>query len=299
MTDQRVVEVRHAIGNNGSLDLRNVSGRLRLAGTDDPEAIVLVRSERGDAPQLNVERGDGSLLVEPKRDRGGPFGLVFDRSGGLDFDVRLPRGARLDVKTVNADIDGHDLAGEQHYKTVSADLRLTGVSGRISFMTVSGDVRIHDAGAVELDGATTSGDVTVEAVAISRLGLRTVSGDVGLKASLQAGPRHAVETVSGDLVMEVDGGVSIDSRRALNIGRERGPEVFGDGAARVSFRSMSGEYRVALRGDRRNDPAASGNHRIPSRPPADGDRMEILRALERGEIDVEEATRRLEESRHA
>jgi hypothetical protein len=300
MTDPRAVEVRHPIGGDGSLDLRNVSGRVRLAGTDGDEAIVLVRSERGDAPQLNVERGNGSLLVEPKRDRGGLFGLTFDRSGGLDFDVRLPRGARLDVKTVSADIDGHDLAGEQHYKTVSADLRLTGTAGRISFVTVSGDVRIHDAGAVELDGATTSGDVTVEAQAISRLGLRTVSGDVGLKASLEAGPRHAVETVSGDLVMEVDGGVSLDSRRALNIGRERGPEVFGDGAARVSFRSMSGEYRVALRGDRRARPASTTDDQPDAAQPADeSDRMQILRALERGEIDVDEATRRLEESRHA
>jgi hypothetical protein len=302
MAEQSAQEIRHQIGSNGSLDLRNVSGRVRLAGTEGDEVIVICRSERGGEPRIHVERGRGSLLVEPERGRTGFLGFSLDR--GIEFDVQLPRAARLDVKTVSADIDAHGLVGEQSYKTVSADLRLTGGSGRISFISVSGDVRLHEAGVIEVDGATTSGDVTVEAAKIPRLGLRTVSGDVRVAGHLAAGPRHSVETVSGDLSIEVAaGGLTLESRRALDLGRgDRRPLVYGDGQASLFFQSMSGDHRVTLGGGE-GDATQAGSNARPGKPspantspapPAGEARLEILRALERGEIDVEEATRRLE-----
>jgi len=304
--DDRVVEIRHTIGTNGNLDLRNVSGRVRLVGIDGDEAVVLVRSDRGDSPQLTVERGEGSLLVEPRRKGGGMFGLAFDRSGGLDFDVHLPRRARLDVKTVSGDIDGSRLAGEQQYKTVSADVRLTESAGRISFLTVSGDVRVHGAIDIEVDGATTSGDVTIEARSVHRLAVRTVSGDVRIDGRLQAGERHSVETVSGDLLLELVGGVSLENRRALDLGRKHAPATYGDGSARLSFRSMSGEASVSVRAGDPASPARSSPSGTSWWPTDAGDgpagtsrhradrQMEVLRALERGEIDVDEAARSLE-----
>jgi hypothetical protein len=93
----------------------------------------------------------------------------------------------------------------------------------------------------------------------------------------------------------------------------RGPEVFGDGSARLSFRSMSGDHRVSLRDARGSKPSDDRRQADERQSPAAaaakadaGDRsgdeheqLAVLRALERGEIDVEEATRRLEESTHA
>jgi hypothetical protein len=171
-------------------------------------------------------------------------------------------------------------------------------------MTVSGDARLHEGGELEFDGATTSGDLTVEATLVARLGVRTISGDVRVVGRLLVGPRHAVETVSGDLQIETDGGLTVDSSRALDFGRgNRGPAVYGDGAARLLFRSMSGDQRVRQRGGPAQPPSAPTSPTRPTSPtppttpsaPIDSDaRIEILRALERGEIDVDEASRRLE-----
>jgi hypothetical protein len=277
-------EIRHPIGSGGRLALRNVAGRIRLTGTGGTEAVVRVRSDSGRQPRLNVERSEGSLLVEPERHGEGFLNLGINFGGGLDFDVELPRGARLDVKTVSADIDAQGLSGEQTYKTVSGAIRASALSGRISAMTVSGDVRLHDAGELELDGATTSGDVTLEARLVRQLGVRTISGDVRVVGRLQPGPRHSVETVSGDLALETSGGVATETSRALDFGkRGGGPVVVGDGSARLFFRSMSGDQRVKLVG------AAAADE-----PASTATRLEVLRALERGEIDVDEASRRLE-----
>ncbi|CAN5667202.1 hypothetical protein BH23CHL7_BH23CHL7_12940 [soil metagenome] len=294
-------EIRHTIGIAGELALRNVSGRVRLAGIDGAEVIVLVRAGRAREPELNVERSPGRLVVEPRRDGNRLFGLTFDTGGSYEFDVQVPRGARIDIKAVSADIDGSDLAGDQKYKTVSGDVRLNGASGKLSVMTVSGDVRLHDGGELEIDAATTSGDLTVEATLLRQLGVRTVSGDVRAQARLQPGARHSVETVSGDLNLVVaGGGVTVESSRALDLGRRRSdPIVVGDGSARLMFRSMSGDQRVTL-GGRAGEasapdiPSPPAPPEPPREPVSAEDRLEILRALERGELDIDEAARRLE-----
>ncbi|MDP8903915.1 MAG: DUF4097 family beta strand repeat-containing protein [Chloroflexota bacterium] len=285
MTEQ-TTEVRHRIGRNGRVVLRSVAGSIRVRGTDTDEAVVVARSERG-TPPLNVERAEGSLLVEPPR-----AGLsILGRSAGfreidIDFDVELPRHARLDLSTVSAELTVEGVFGEQSYKTVSGDVRLADVGGRVSARAVSGDVELHQGGRLELDATTTSGDVTIHAQLLDRLSVRSVSGDVAIAAVLRPGPRHSVETVSGDLELRSAGGVTVELARALDLGRAgRRPIVIGDGAAQLVFRSMSGEADVR---------AGDGAER-PSSAPARPDRLAILRALERGEIDVDEAARQLEE----
>jgi hypothetical protein len=77
--------------------------------------------------------------------------------------------------------------------------------------------------------------------------------------------------------------------------------VVGDGAALFRFRSMSGDVRVAGGSETHEQPAPARTPTAPAAPPEPPavpertDSLEILRALEAGEIDVEEATRRLEE----
>jgi hypothetical protein len=297
-------EIRHTVGAGGALSLRNVSGTIRVVATDADEAVVRVTSGDGRPPHLNVERSAGSLLVEPERAIGGlGLSIRIGSSHELDFEVEAPRRARIDIKTVSGDIDVRDMAGEQHYKTVSGDVRLTGAAGRISAVSVSGDVRLHEGGVVDLDGATTSGDVTAEATDIWVVGVRTVSGDVRVAGRLRPGPRHAVETVSGDLILEPLGGVTIESRRALDFSRKgRMPVVFGDGSARLVFRSMSGEEHVRAHETQTQltppspaTPPTPTTAAAPATAGGDGQRLAILRALERGEIDVDEAARRLEE----
>ncbi len=71
--------------------------------------------------------------------------------------------------------------------------------------------------------------------------------------------------------------------------------IVGDGAASVTFNSMSGDLAVtrSKQADAPPVEAAAAQHqrRLPS--PAVEDRLTVLGALERGEIDVDEAMRRL------
>jgi hypothetical protein len=290
MSDQ--MEIRHDIGADGTLVLRSLSGSVKLAGGDGSEAVVIARAAGGGRlPELIVERSPRRLLVEPPR-----VGLSIMRGNDveIDFDITLPRGARIDLKSVSAGVTGSDLVGEQNYKSVSGDLYLSSPAGRLTVQTVSGDVRLDGGGRLELNAMTTSGDVAVEAHLVDELRVRTVSGDVRVTGRLGEDRRHSVETVSGDLILRSAGGVTVEPARALDIGRNsRRSFVIGDGAASLSFRSMSGEERVT--GPTTDPTPTAPPPTRPSAGTAGSTRLDVLRALERGDIDVEEAARRLEE----
>ena len=295
-----MTEIRHKIGLAGSLVLNNVSGSVNVRATDVDEVIVVARSASGRGePEIDIERGPDSLRVEPRCQRGRSFlgGSLFANPQNIDFEVSLPRSARLSLKCVSADVRAEGLAGEQSYKTVSGDLILASTGGQISLTTVSGDARVQANLPLELEANTTSGDLWISAERLGLVQIRTVSGDVELHGGFTPNVRHTVESVSGDLVVEPVGGLTVETRRALDIGRGKGQDlVTGDGAASLRFRSMSGDVRLAGgRPGARRAPAS----RVASPPPTAGDTdaLEVLRALERGEIDVDEATRRLEETK--
>src|SRR5512141_129412 len=116
-------EIRHVIGAAGTFSLHNISGDISLRGVDGDEVVVRARSERGrgDWLPLVVRRGEGSLSIEIEQRGPLLFGLGWRHVPGIEFDVTLPRRARVDVNAVSSDIDARGLTGEQEFRTVSGD----------------------------------------------------------------------------------------------------------------------------------------------------------------------------------
>jgi hypothetical protein len=290
-------QIRHRIGAGGSFTLHTVSGTVRLSGTDGDEVVVVARSSGGsrEGLELIVDRSEGALRIEPERRRRTGLGALWNEGDlpAIDFVVELPRGARVELNALSADVSGGELHGDQTYKLVSGDLELAGLGGRLDAKSVSGDIDLRASLPIEIDATTTSGDMEIEGQ-LEFLKLRSVSGDARVRGRLSIGPEHRVETVSGDLLLEPQGGLTIEASGPIvslssNLGGavKSGPGqrglVVGDGSARLRFRSMSGDVSVI------GEPGANQPR------PAPQDSLEILRALERGEIDVDEATERLSE----
>ncbi|CAN5749476.1 hypothetical protein BH24CHL6_BH24CHL6_10960 [soil metagenome] len=307
-TDVMGAPVRHRIGRDGSFALRTLSGSVRLHGTDGDEVILKAASEHGEPPALVVRRFAGGMHVEPERRGKSCLGATF----GVDlpdvhFDVELPRGTRVEINSVSADISGSELDGDQSYKLVSGDLELTGIGGRLDAKSVSGDMRLRADGPLEVDVVTTSGDLHVEGSRLEFLRMRSVSGNATVIGGLAAGPQHRVETVSGDLRLEPTGGLTLEASGPIvglrsAIGgqtasrRGRRGLVVGNGGAQLRFRSMSGEVSVDEPTGRDVRQAASAVSADEPDPQADQrSSLDILRAVERGELDVDEAARLLSE----
>ena len=280
-----------------------VRATFEIRASDDREADRIFEAAR-----LIVHREAGVLRIE--HDTHQPFGvaaavaLLGSRRSDVtaDVEIEVPTGAQLWTEGVGADIHVEGVHGEQRYRTVSGDLLVADSSGAMTLGGVSGDATIRASGEVDVRANSVSGDLSVVAPLLRALRSTSVSGDIEIEAAFDAGGEHRVETVSGDLTLAPLGGLTVDLRGLAGsvdseldhrlegrIGRRQ--LVVGDGRAALRFSSMSGDLQIVR--PRRLSPVSA----VAAHAPTDDDearRLELLRALERGEIDVDEVARRLE-----
>jgi hypothetical protein len=317
----RTQQISHSIGPDGSLDLRVRSADVRVRTIDAPEARVIgtfeIRAPSDDEAdrifgenELRVERTDGSLRVV--EDDGQPVlaGALNRLFGGghhldLSVEVEVPVDARLHIATVSGDVQASGLHGPQRYQTVSGDLFLTDLGGTVRVNTISGDATIRASEPLDVRSEAVSGDLNVAAPLLRGLVASAVSGDLGIEGELSPAGEFRVETVSGDLSLGLIGSVAFDVRGlstdiSSNIdhrveGRlDRRRVVIGSGGPGFLFKSMSGD--LSIRRPRRTERWTGPTPKpAPAAKPSPSEQLDALRALESGEIDIEEAMRRLGE----
>lgn len=318
-----VSQVEHAIGLRGRLVVHIVDGDLTIRGVEGETVKVVDRNGRDG---IVVRRGPGFLEVGTSEQRPGEWGTSW---GGFlagaftvrlgrgprraDFDIEVPRGADVRVDVVSADVRASGLSGQQRYKTVSGDVLVgEATGGRIQAESISGDLTIRARGRPAVQTKTLSGDVELTADELEALDVQTTSGETRVAATLRPG-EHRINSVSGDVLVATDSGLTVAGRTISGDigsslphrnegGRGRRTLVIGDGSAHLAFRSMSGDLNVtaitpAVRPapGPAPRPTAAGPAPRPTPPaePGPDPRLAILQALERGDIDVDEAGRRL------
>lgn len=303
----------HSIGTHGRLEVRVASWDLDVIGVDGDE-VRIRNAEGGSLPHLDVERGAGSLRVTQPA-----HGIVISFGTSIEprLTIEVPLQARVAVQSASGDVEARGLRGDQRLRTASGDIRVQEAMGEIGLETVSGEIELGLVGAAELTVRSVSGDVSIDGGIATRLGLSTTSGDVRVASELGNGP-HSISTLSGDAWIAPGRGVRIVARTISGDIRTHLPHTsegsagrrsltIGDGSTVVEFKSVSGDLRVVGREpedlrefDREMavppEPPAAPGPEVPPALPADASeetRLTILRALERGEIDVAEATDRL------
>ena len=325
----RTQEIAHEIGARGRFTLRVTSPDVELRAGDDTTATVRIKIElragsEEEADELfermrfHVRQGEGVLEVaEPRRDDSGIgsivrlLGIGSARLDDASVDAVLPASTEIVFEGVSTDLTASGFTGSQQYRTVSGDMVLDRVAGDVRVRDVSGDVSIRAEEPLRLEMNTVSGDISAVAPRFDQLRLVTVSGDVEIEGDLAEGGHHRVETVSGDLSLGVtDGltlevrGLSTDTRVSVphrsEGSRDRRRYVIGDGEGQLQFSSMSGD--ASVHPGRRVSapiPPTPPKAQTPPTPPTPAtpvdtdEQLAILRALEAGEIGVDEAAERL------
>lgn len=323
----RTQEVEHELGADGSFGLRLTSGSVELRAVEGTLARVRVEfairaasdadaDEAFERARFTERMSPGELeLREPPSDGASMSGIarflgVSRPSVETRVVAELPAGSRIAFQGVSADLTASGFLAAQKYRTVSGDLVLTDVGGDIRIRGVSSDVSLRADAPIGLEANTVSGDLSIITPLFDELRVVTVSGDVELEGELAAGVEHRIETVSGDLMLGTSVGLALEVRglssdvdvslpHRTEGSRDRRRYIVGDAAARLQFSSMSGDVSVH-RPRRSAAPPAPPAAPAPGAPPAppaprldDDEQLRVLRALERGEIDVDEAARRL------
>jgi len=314
------------------LHLRNVSGDSRIAVGADGEIRVSARKRvRGASEdrakrllenvEIRMEQSGNDISVRPhlyEQDRGW---LDLFRGGrvAVDFNITVPQGSRIDATTVSGDLDLRGTRGPLEVQSVSGDVTLSDVQGPIRLKTVSGAaVCTAIAGALEVNSV--SGDLTFDRCRIYGCDIVTVSGDVDLTGELDAEREHRLKTISGDVELALvgssydvrfktmSGDLSCDlAAEVTREGRRDKHVVVGDGAARVTVKTVSGDLQLRP-GEGAVPEASAASAAAPSPDPeatapldpggaGEASAREILERVARGELDVDAAARALDDAR--
>jgi DUF4097 and DUF4098 domain-containing protein YvlB len=202
------------IDRNGTVDLQLVSGEIIVNAGTGNQVRIHAWSERG---ELEFSASPSRLSLDVHSRRG--------RMGDTRYEVTVPVGVRLELKSVSGDITAHGVKGELEVGAVSGDVDVSDGVGTIELSSVSGDVvAARLAGETRIDAV--SGDVT----------LSDISGTL------------EIETVSGEMTLQR---VSLKSLRAETVSGELSYDGTLDPQGRYEFHSQSGDVRLRL-------PASSG-----------------------------------------
>jgi hypothetical protein len=200
------------------------------------------------------------------------------------LELRVPRNARVWIKTGSADIDVQGVAGGLDLNIVGGSIKVNGkpreliaesMDGSVTFSgfadfaklkTATGDI-ILQGGGEDLTLTTVSGSIQAAngERTIQRMRLESVTGPIAYMGDLPRGADLRVDTHSGavDLRLSPKARVEIDAASVIGsienswnsgrpiIGREgRGMELgtsSGIGGARVQVRSFKGNVRIGAR----------------------------------------------------
>jgi Toastrack DUF4097 len=310
--DRVVVHARGGHGIDREVAIDASPGHVRIRDADDGYRLGPIR--------MRAHRSGGLDIDVPRDARVSLRTLSGDvEATGIGRDSRWATASG----DLRLGIDGGSVAIE----SMSGDVTLASTSAiGITARSVSGDLRFRAPRIEGLSASTTSGDVRIEAALQDGGGyeISSVSGDVEL--STPSPVRVETQTIAGD--------VRASGSHVAEGGRGRRTLVVGGGSIRVSIRTTSGDIRlrgeaavedampvppVAPEPPTAPEPPAPTRPAVaiePLEPPTviaeaeaspnlvrgetsatdrrEAARLEVLRALERGELDVEAASHRLE-----
>jgi DUF4097 and DUF4098 domain-containing protein YvlB len=276
---QQQITKRAVVAPDVTIDVSNVQGSVEISAWDKDE-VELVAELESEKDELEFEATPRKVSIEVDR----PTSHYGRDQEDAYLTLRVPRGARLDVDTVSADITVGGVRGQQTLQSVSGVVNSQAFDAPVSASAVSGDVIVTGTGGKaavrtenvsgtstvtgvrgEFQGEVVSGEIQATIAAASKVDVNSVSGDIALNVELAPAGEVDMETVSGTLTLKLKPPVNADFDIESFSGdidacfgpKARGTSKYtpgseldftqGKGGARVELQSLSGEIQVCDR----------------------------------------------------
>jgi hypothetical protein len=185
---QRSIDERVPASPSGYIRIHNMGGSVRVTAWDRDTIAVTGSVWETKSDRFEIHSGEGGAKLGLWNDTGGPV-------RPSTFEVRVPRGSHVWVKTGSADIAIEGVRGGVDLYSVTGRITLTGDPREVFAESMGGGIDIT-ANTRSVRATSASGDIAVRG-AIADASVRTVSGDL-LIEGIQF-ERGRFESVEGDI----------------------------------------------------------------------------------------------------
>lgn len=308
------------------LALKNVQGQVEVSGWDKPEVSVVAIKRLGThwgareafaETEVEMEQKGCQIYLRTRRQHeGGFFDWLWGGGRGpapVDYTVKVPATSSVSISTVTCEVVARDIIGSLHARSVTGTVDVQRVGGNIILSTTNGKIQGAELGGT-LGVKSVNGGIDLRRCSLTSLQAKTVNGKISVETSLDPQGSYSASTVNGScrLAVPKDSRGTVEARFAngdvscelpcqlLDSSRGHWHGQFGGGGANITFKSVNGGLTIAVSDQVANVPSAPPAAPAPSAPPgSESAEMAILKAVERGEMGVEEALQRLTEVEEA
>jgi DUF4097 and DUF4098 domain-containing protein YvlB len=200
------IEETRSFEPGGTFRLENVNGTVTIVAWDQDsvriEAEKAANNEKA-LESIEVEIvGEGDWVeVKTRLPRSRSF---FGSGGKVDYYVKIPARAKIQVETVNGKLEVEGIQGQVRASTVNGSVHIFDVSGEVESSTVNGSIEAtyHE---VDADGrhrfSTTNGSVTLRLPmdASGEFEARTVNGSIKTDFPLEVSGKFGHRRLRGRL----------------------------------------------------------------------------------------------------
>ncbi|WFE62111.1 DUF4097 family beta strand repeat-containing protein [Micromonospora sp. WMMD714] len=185
------------------LDVRLVTGRLNVVGTDGPARVDVTRVS---SRPVIVEHRDGVLRVGHERHPRWPGFLWWLGQLGRRFraevSIAVPADIAVNLNLVDGALVASGLVNDTNVNVTSGQITLMGLAGRTNARIVSGPVEaLGVTGDLTLD--TVSGEVTLAESSAGRVHANTISGAITCDLDNPRRSEIRLSTISGPITVRV------------------------------------------------------------------------------------------------
>lgn len=320
---EEVYESTFDVGAHGELTLRNVRGDIDIAGWNQPTVHVVAVKKIGNEwgaresfEESTVEMHQSGARVRVRTQRGGGGGLLGWMGIGrtppqVTFTIKVPETSDVSVRNVDGKIHIANVAGNVYARTVGGRIELGNVSGQIMTSVVDAPVTGSKLRGTMATKAV-SGNVAISQSQLSSLWGKSVDGDMLAETTIDPSGSYEHGSVNGSLRLRVPPESRISAEMSSvsgkatcdlphqssehGAGRRHWEAAVNGGGARVLLKTVSGDLSISattkLSSGKAAEPQPTG---APAAPSLDWPEMSILKAVESGDLTVEDALARLAE----
>jgi hypothetical protein len=226
-TAHEQIEETFAFAAGNRLSVTNTNGDIFIEPWDREEALIIakkrVKTRRGD-PQEALDE----LRVEIDADGGGieidtyypSWKKLFgwsEVSASVDYDIKVPRRANLNVRTTNGEVEIEGIEGEIRLRSTNGGLTVSDAAGSVSAGTTNGAIQVEldsvDA-ASEMEFETTNGGIRLYLPSNiqASLSARTTNGTIETDFPVTVSGTYRRNRLEGD----INGGGPLVELRTTN-----------------------------------------------------------------------------------
>lgn len=270
----RTIDRAYSVGSEPRLTVENFAGETHIEGGD--EGVIRVRASGlvvdDTGMPRNIRQDGDHLLIEQ---------VNFPGPKPVEYHISVPRGCRVTVTGVEAEVNVVDVGGATEVETVSGDVSLAGIEDGCRINAVNGDITLDriagtcilssmssDITGTRLNGAieahAVDGDISIDRSNVSRCTISAISGDLHLETGIDPDGDYTMQSTNGDVRLTVPAGAAVTATLVtqqgdiaagnLDINRRdhhRREGTLNGGGAAVKLESLHGDVALYVVDDLR------------------------------------------------